>query len=768
MRSLGLWLMAAALLVTTAASVSAQETPAASSPADAVTADDPQPLREQTIYIPYTKLRALFEKEGRGVFLPYEEFQELWRKAREATAQAPEPKPPVDALITEIHSEAVVEKDVVRVTARLKIEVFRAGWHEVPLRLGDAAILSAQLADGPARVAPGDGYRLLLDKSGKEPAQYELTLEYAKAFNKAPGQNSVSFQAPRAPVNRWTIRVPQAGVKVNVYPRLAATEGDGRDENQDRPPRPRLDETVVLAFVGAADEVRIDWTPRAEGATGLAALATIQAQQEISIDDGVIRTQTRLDYDISRAEVTQLLVEVPADHKVVNVYDPNVRSWEFAKNAETQTITVELFEPTRGAQSIVVELEKFSDDLIQAPVRAPVIRGLNVGRQQGLVVVRLSSDLRAEANERSGLLQLDPAELPSSLAKEKWDFSYRYASLPFDLTLNVDKVEPRIQAQQLVEAYLQPDQLTLELFAVYDIDRAGVFQLELEVPSGFDIQQVRGQAGAGAEAAAYDSHSLQGDDATRLLVNLSRKALGRIGLFVELQKRLNEPNLLSPTGQAAVVGVPIPRVAAASVERLSGNLILHAPESLRVRSEQADGLQTISFSDALQQTQSMRAGRFPGLREIMAYAYSQQPTTLALSVQRRKPQVTARQFLVAGIEAGVIRYKATFFYEILYSGVKSLRLDAPAELASQMNLDTKSMQYSPIEPAPDDLAEGYIAWSLTGESEFLGETRFEFSWEQRIDELDVGKSLDVKLPILRPMNVRPRLGPSGHSQGRER
>ena len=27
-------------------------------------------VREQTVYIPYTELKALFEKEGRGVFLP--------------------------------------------------------------------------------------------------------------------------------------------------------------------------------------------------------------------------------------------------------------------------------------------------------------------------------------------------------------------------------------------------------------------------------------------------------------------------------------------------------------------------------------------------------------------------------------------------------------------------------------------------------------------------------------------------------------------------
>ena len=40
-------------------------------------------LREQDIYIPYDKLRQVFEKHGRGVFLPYEKFEELWRAAQE-------------------------------------------------------------------------------------------------------------------------------------------------------------------------------------------------------------------------------------------------------------------------------------------------------------------------------------------------------------------------------------------------------------------------------------------------------------------------------------------------------------------------------------------------------------------------------------------------------------------------------------------------------------------------------------------------------------
>ena len=45
-------------------------------------------LREQSIYVPYEKLWRVFEQEGRGVFLPYERFMQLWQDA------AANPHPP--------------------------------------------------------------------------------------------------------------------------------------------------------------------------------------------------------------------------------------------------------------------------------------------------------------------------------------------------------------------------------------------------------------------------------------------------------------------------------------------------------------------------------------------------------------------------------------------------------------------------------------------------------------------------------------------------
>jgi hypothetical protein len=361
--------------------------------------------------------------------------------------------------------------------------------------------------------------------------------------------------------------------------------------------------------------------------------------------------------------------------------------------------------------------------------------------------------LRAETASQTGLLQLDAADLPSTLARGQWAFSYRYAALPFDLAFDVEKVQPRIVVDELVEAYLEPEQLTLDLLALYNIERAGVFQLELDVPAGYELRQVRGQAAAGAEAAAVDTYHLEEDDKTRLIVNLSRKALGKVGLFVELQRRLDDANLLTPTGKASDITLALPRVAAGGVERSTGRLVVYAPESLRVSPVQHESMRSLSFSEAFEGTESTRGPRFPMARAVLAFAYSSGPASLVVSAERRMPYVTVRQLLVVGVESGVVKYSATFFYDIQYSGVKSLRIDLPERLLSQIRNRDTSIYETTTDPPPDDLAEGYIARSFTGETEWIGQATIHLTWESKMDELDVGKSVALDIPYLRPMSV---------------
>jgi hypothetical protein len=833
-------------------------------------------LREQSIYIPYTKLRETFEKEGRGVFLPYDKFQELWRAARAATTKPPEHLPPVGALITAIESQATVERDVLRVDAKLQIELLTPGWHKVPLRLGDAALLAAQINGQPAQVVfENNGYWLLIkaaspspppspdakpsekptekpgdkptekpqEKPAEKPAEkpgekpeatpsptptpspdaakpdstpepkvevkrdnkpeekpatpagggdsapaspptasaeaarpafpqrVELSLEYAKAYAKHPGLNSVSFEAPQAPVNRWQIRIAQSGTKITIEPLIAASEiptapaastsdakPDGAKPEGAKPESPKPDkpaeQTVLQAFVGAAPTVKVDWTAKSEGAAGLAALVNVQARQQVRIDEGVVRVQTQLAYEISRADVGQLQVELPADQRVINVFDPNVRQWDVKPAGEgKQRVNVQLFQPTRGRQNLVVETEKFLDEMKRDQIVAPVVQAIDVVRQQGIVLVKLAPELKAEVARRVGLTQLDSAELPKELAGQAWDFTFRYATLPFDLAFQVDKVQPRVTVDELVEVYLEPERISAELLALYTIERAGVFQVELNVPEGYELREVRGQKVGDSEAAVVDSHRLEGEKKDRLIVSFPRKALGKVGLWVRLEKRLSDPNLAQPTGKSSQYELPLPRVTPTSVENETGRLVIYSPESLRLHAQDLEGLRPIAAQEAFQTTPSQRGSRFSNTREVLAYAFGKPAAKVNLAAERRRPAVNARQMLVARLETGVVKYQATFFYQVQYSGVKSLRIDIPQAIAERVHNDTPNYREKPLEKPDPAPAEGYVAWSFTGDTELLGDHTLKLVWETPLEELAIGANREITIPRLTPKDA---------------
>ena len=78
---------------------------------------------------------------------------------------------------------------------------------------------------------------------------------------------------------------------------------------------------------------------------------------------------------------------------------------------------------------------------------------------------------------------------------------------------------------------------------------------------------------------------------------------------------------------------------------------------------------------------------------------------------------------------------------------------SPAALTDEIRNTNKSIRREEIAPQPDDVAEGYTAWSFAAETELLGTTQVNLVWEQKMDELGIGKSQDIPIPRLIPMDV---------------
>ena len=202
--------------------------------------DTPESINEQTIYVPYEKLREVFERDGRGVFLPYDKFQKLWSQARQNQPKKTDLAAPLGALITDIESTATLGKEIVSVDATIKIQLLREGWHRVPIRLAQAAIRSATIDGDEARIvsAKNGHYELLIDHDSDKPETIELELSYAKSLTKTGGQSAVAFQSPQAPVNRWAIRTGQKDIDVKIEPMICLlyTSPSPRDQRGSRMP----------------------------------------------------------------------------------------------------------------------------------------------------------------------------------------------------------------------------------------------------------------------------------------------------------------------------------------------------------------------------------------------------------------------------------------------------------------------------------------------------------------------------------------------------
>lgn len=702
-------------------------------------------FREQSIYIPFDRLHSVFEQDSRGVFLPYEEFMQLWTAARGSPAERTE-KHPADHLISAVEGQIRVGGEVISATARLRIEVFKEGWNRIPLNLGDSALQSATLDGAPARLLPQPNGEtaVLIHKEGPDPREYKLTLEFAKAFSSSPGRNTVTFSAPRAPVSQWEVIIPAPGVDVDIEPAIAVTR---KSEPQDAA------QTRVLAFVGAAPRIRLGWTPKAEGARGLEALASVRGDMRVSVEEGTTHIRAELEYAISRAALKQVRVDVPAGYRVINVHDPNVREWTIAETDGGQRVTAELFEPADTRQKLAIELKAFGE---QERLVLPQVSARGVHRQQGTLVVDIADNLRAETAERQGLLQLDEGDLPAHLGAERagrrWDFAYRYAGLPYALVLNVEKISPRIVADTLVSAHLQPESIDLNTDMILDVRRAGTFQFMVRIPSGYDVRSVQGDSlRKGVSPASVESHHETGDG--RLEINLNRQANGLTGVRIRLRRTLSEPALLTPTGESAALEIPLPRFESPFLASEKGYLVLFSPESLRLNARTTEGLRAVSQQDVSGAGWTLPSNSDKE-RLSLAFAYAGQPVRFVLGAERRRPHVSVRQLQQLRVEPGVVRHDIGLHYSIRYSGVPSLLVALPLDRVGDIRLISGGLRHSVVEDPTSlsaDLPEDAVVWKLVADTELFGERTVRFLWEEKVDGL--GDGAVIELPRIQPLRT---------------
>ncbi|MEZ5433634.1 MAG: hypothetical protein R3F31_21215 [Verrucomicrobiales bacterium] len=238
-------------------------TPAVDDPAPAIpaTATVPvtaptvakEPLRvERSIYLPFEDLEKVFEKEGRGVYLPYREFLDLWNQLA-VHKKDDEVKPPVDGVVASADFKATlagVDDHALAIEATLKVESFKEkGWAVIPLAQAGLNIAEAETGDATLSLNKDGGYQLLAPHKGS----YDIKLKLYARIDNAGSRHLASLNLPRAGVSKFEAVLPGQGWEFEIQP-AAAYSSEALPN----------DKTRFAFFFGETEHFEVAWQKQGE------------------------------------------------------------------------------------------------------------------------------------------------------------------------------------------------------------------------------------------------------------------------------------------------------------------------------------------------------------------------------------------------------------------------------------------------------------------------------------------------------------------------
>jgi len=97
------------------------------------------------LYVPFKDLKDVFEKEGEGVFMPYDQFRKLWDRAYRVMPD--KSTPPVAAAVRSAKYTGVASGEMIRFEAEVDVEVLAKGWQRVPLNFRGIGVEEATIDD---------------------------------------------------------------------------------------------------------------------------------------------------------------------------------------------------------------------------------------------------------------------------------------------------------------------------------------------------------------------------------------------------------------------------------------------------------------------------------------------------------------------------------------------------------------------------------------------------------------------------------------------
>ncbi|MHC4660161.1 MAG: hypothetical protein ACYS8W_00605 [Planctomycetota bacterium] len=671
----------------------------------------------RTVYVPYRELEKVIAKEGPGVFLPYPEFEKLWKEAHPETPRVVE-KPPVDALIAAASYVGTVDNEMARITATFDLEILKEGWVELPVALQLMAITGAKL-DGKDAIlnAEKTGYRLLLQRGKSE--THQLVVDFVVKVDTRPGEMSLRFGCPRVPVSRLELILPETRLDVAIDPTLAATKIEQQGNS-----------TIVRAFIGSADQIAVVWRPEGKriGAEKSVLFAATDVRCEIR--EHLLRVDATINYTIALAERDTFRLKLPEGYKLLAVDGKDLEDW----TENERDLTVKTFTPQKKAYQLKVRLErsrKAADE-----VALPAIVCNDARRDQGHIAVFVEGELKVRLDSIENASQLDPEELPNTLraggkGRIPPSFAFKYLSHPYAIKLAVEKILPEIEADVYSLTTITERRVTIAANILYAVRKAGIFELKIAIPEGFDVREVGNEN-------SVEGFRIEKEDGRQVVrVALRVKMTGSFWMSLNAERARKEDE--------TKIELPVIRALDVDAEKEKGTVAVAVKSEYSLEAEKKENLQEKNLNEFPRNYVPARLA--PGEELARVFKYSRQPISATFNIKRKPTQVYAVVDTLAAVEQDIIRVKSTIRYEINYGAIDEFAFSLPAELENKTDVTAEGFAQKRVVSDGDN--SGRVRWELTLPSKRSKSFNVNVSYELKVDKLDPVKATTIDIPYLK-------------------
>ncbi len=628
-----------------------------------------KPTAPDKVYVPYGELKRVFERTDQGIFLPYSEFERLWKKAQGRPADAK--GVPLPYLISAARFTGETNERLASLKLLLTIDVLSDNWISMPIGLGQVAVAKTSFQQAPQSqtkpllLVSNGSYHLLVKGKGR----YVLAVDFVCQLLTKPGQNILQYRVPAAAISTLDLLIPEENMKVGVAPLLAASTSQTKDKK-----------TRLQAFLGNAGWVKLTWQPKTQAAADLTPVIICNQQRHIHVGEALISQAIVFNYDIRRRGIKRLTINLPDQwpgpkpYRVTAVEGENLSKWDITSRKvgerTVQNLEVELFSEVKDKYVLTVKLERFLQEKeLQLPITP--ITTQQVLRRSGLLAVTRVSRRAAEVrNPNSELVRVDIGQLPKPLRRQTGATAYRYTSNTYAGTLAIGTVLPRVSVHQQWLVSIDRDMQFLNGRLNYDVDRAGVFSLKLILPEPWEVTSIEPDT-------LIEDFGFTGKGAGRLLtVALEREAKGKFTM--RLQARAPRAAPETP------VHFQLPAAAPDFLHLHSGEIVFALIDSLRAEVKGSSDLRPLALRDAA--TKTANDSRVKA-KPAMAFAFRtvdperKKLPTVDLTIAEKPAQISATAHRLVNIQPGSVEHHVVLSYRIRYAPVDVFYLKLPKSIA---------------------------------------------------------------------------------------